>query len=341
MGLTRTFMAASAALCCLLTGIEVFDRLSGNLILTKDPIQNTQSLAAEGRWAEVKMITDFLADRPDLADPQQITGLAGQAETELNSFWKHTLRFTDGAVTGEPTDLTSMLGSLSLDLFLIGDIRDLAIQGWKQVNYGSGDTLIITLSAIGLSTTLVPHLDWVPALMKTLKRTGALTKSFTKSLTRASREALKSRKYGKLSAIASDMGKAAKHLGPGPLRGAMSAVDSADDLTKVAKAAKLDAKGTYALTQLVGKSGVKRINKDGKNIGVLVTSLKVGSRATKTISKFFKVLPTTWLLLVLSAAIVVLVATLLPRRRVKNRGVQHMSMQSSEAQLSTRGMDNQ
>lgn len=318
MGLTRAVVAVGATLCCLLIGFEVADRLKGNVILTEDPIENMQTLATEGRWAEVKMMTDFLSDRPDLADPVQINRLAEEAETELNSFWGYTQRFADGAVTGEPTDVVSMLGSLSLDLFVIGDIRDLAVQGWKQVNYGSGDTLIMALSAIGLTTTLAPHLDWAPALMKALKRTGALTESFAKNLARTGREAIQTGKYGKLSAAVSDMGKAARHLGPGPLRGVMSAVESTDDLKKVTKAAEIDAKGTYALTRLMGKDGIKRIKKDGKNIGTLTTSIKMGSRVTKTASKFFRIIPTAWLLAVLVAATVLLVAALWPRGQRKN-----------------------
>ena len=231
-------MAVFAALCCYSAGLEVTHRWQDNLILPEDPIDSTKSLAAENRWAEVKMMTDLLAERPDLGDGEQVASLSGQADQELNSFWVQTKSFAQGAVTGEPTDLASMLGSLSLDLFVIGDIRDLAVQGWKQVYYGSGDTLILALSAIGLTTTLAPHLDWAPALMKALKRTGALTSRFMRSLTRTSSEAIKSGKYTKLSGVVTDLGKAAKGLGPGPLRGVMRSVDSAEDLTKVAKAAR-------------------------------------------------------------------------------------------------------
>ena len=313
--LTRIILATGAALCCALVALELSDRIGDEIVLYSDPVDSTQALAAEERWAELKLMTEFLADRPDLAEPAQINELSQQAETELNSFWGYAQRFAEGAVTGEPNDWVSMLGSLSLDLFVIGDVRDLAVQGWKQVYYGSGDMLIIALSAVGLTTTLAPHLDWAPALVKALKRSGAMTKTFTKSLTRLGREAVQTGKYGKLSAVITDIGKAAKHLGPGPLRGTMSAVDTVDDLKKVAKAAEIDAKSTYALTRLAGKNGMKRVNKDGKNISILVTSLKVGSRAAKTANKLFGVVPSMWLLIILAAALALLIAALLPRRR--------------------------
>ena len=40
-----------------------------------------------------------------------------------------------------------------LDLFVIGDIRDLVVQGGRELNDGSGDDLILALSAVGLATT--------------------------------------------------------------------------------------------------------------------------------------------------------------------------------------------
>ena len=312
-------MAVFAALCCYSAGLEVIYRLQDSLILAEDPIDSTKSLAAEKRWAEVKMMTDFLAERPDLGDTEQVTSLARQADEELNSFWSQTQSFAQGAVTGEPTDLASMLGSLSLDLFVIGDIRDLAVQGWKQAQYGSGNTLILALSAIGLTTTLAPHLDWAPALMKALTRTGALTSRFMRSLARISSEAVKTGSYAKLSGVVTDLGKAARRLGPGPLRGVMRSVDSAEDLTTVARAAEIDAKGTYFMTRMFGKNGVKWINKDGKNIGVLVTSVKTGSRVTKAVHKSVSVVPTMWLLIILVLSIAVLISVAVPRRW-RNRG---------------------
>ena len=315
MGLTRLIVAGFAALCCYLSGLEIVHRLEESLILPEDPIDSALSLAAEDRWAEAKMVADFVARRPDIGDADQAARIAQQADAELNSFWSQTTSFAHGAVTGEPTDLASMLGSLSLDLFVIGDIRDLAVQGWKEYNYGTGDGLILALSAIGLTTTLAPHIDWAPALMKAFKRTGALTGNFSSALLKTGRRAVRTGDYTKLSASVTDLGKAAKRLGPGPLRGVMRSVDSTEDLAKVAKAADIDATGTYVLARWFGNDGIKWISRDGKNVGTLVASIKTGSRLTKVVRKSTGALPTSWLTVVLAASIAVLIAILIPRRR--------------------------
>lgn len=315
MILIRLAVGGFAVLCCYLSGLEISNRTQGNLIPAEDPVDSTLALAAEGRWAEVRMMSELIAEQPQLGDPDQAAELTVRADAELSSFWGQAERFAQGAITGEPTDLTSMLGSLSLDLFVIGDIRDLAVQGWKEANYGTGDQLILALSAIGLSTTLAPQVDWAPALLKAFRKTGALTERFTKSLTKASTEAISSGQYARLSAIVTDMGKAAQRLGPGPLRGVMRSVDSVEDLSKIASAAKIDPRGTYALTRLFGKDGVKWIKQDGTNVGALVTAIKTGSRLTKAVQKSTRAVPTAWLYVIFAIAAIVLTLTALPRRR--------------------------
>lgn len=299
-------------------------------VLPVDPVDEIRALAAEQRWAEARVLAEFVRENPHLGDERAAAELWKQADAELDSYWGQMRGFARGAATGEPTDGASMLGSLSLDLFVIGDIRDLAVQGWKEMRYGEGDTVILALSAVGLTTTLAPQFDWAPALLKALKRTGALTRGFLRSLKNASRIALRTGRFDAVGRITADVGRTARHLGPGPLRGAMRSVDSADDLARLARASEINPRGTYAIARLFGNSGVKRISKDGKNVGRLVTTMKAGSRLGKIARKSVGVLPSSWLALLLGAAVLMVAATLWPRRRRKRPAPVH---QRSEPQL--------
>jgi len=313
--LSRLLIAAFASVCFFVSATEIVDRLEGGLIPPVDAIDSAENLAAEERWAEVKILSDFIVAHPGLGNDDQAADLARRANDQLNSFQGQVQRFAHGAVTGEPTDLVSMLGSLSLDLFVIGDIRDLAVQGWKEATDGSGDTVILALSAIGLTTTLAPHLDWVPALLKALKRTGALSKGMIRSLTTTARRAIKTGDYGKLSTVVGDFGKMARRLGPGPARGVMASVDSAEDLAKVARAAQIDAGSTYVLARLFGKNGVKMIDNNGKNVGALAATIKTGARLTKAVKKSTASVSTTWLSLILAVSVLILITTVIPGHR--------------------------
>lgn len=317
---TRILVLVGALAVAFFSTVELSHRFDEQAwVMPVDPIDEANELASEERWAEVKMLTDFVRENPHLGNRHAADDLSRKADLELYSFWGRMRSFGRGAATGEPTDGASMLGSLSLDLFVIGDIRDLAVQGWKEMRYGEGDTVILALSAIGLTTTLAPQLDWAPALMKALKRTGAFTRGFLRSLRNASRTALKTSKFDAVGKMVTDVGRTARRLGPGPLRGAMRSVDSAEDLAKIAKASEVDTKGTYAIARLFGNSGVKRISKDGKNVSKLVTTMKVGSRAGKIAKKSVGALPTSWLMALLGISALIAVLLLWPRRRRRKR----------------------
>lgn len=314
--LTRTLIAAFAAAACLMAGIELRYRLDpGVLLLQRDPVAEAHKLAQQSRWAEAKMLADFVVANPALGDAQEAAALSARMATELDSFWGKARRFGRGAVTGEPTDTASMLGSLSLDLFVIGDIRDLAVQGWREASAGNGDKLIMALSAVGLLTTLAPEIDWAPAMAKAFKRSGAFSRRFTRNLGQTAGNAVKTGDFSKLGKAVDDLGASARHIGPGPLRGIMPHIHNTDELAKLSRAARVDATGTYGLIKLFGRDGVKRIAKDGSNISTLVGAIKFGSRATKLTRKATHVVPTPGLLIWLLAALLTLYMAVRPRRR--------------------------
>lgn len=157
----RLCIVGAAAISLFLSGLALSSRIRGELVLYQDAAENAADLARDGRWVEARMVAGFALSRPELGDENKARDVLLRSNEELESFKGQLKRFTYGAVPGEPTDMPSMLGSLSLDLFVLGDIRDLAVQGWKEAVDGSGDSVIPTLSAIGLTTTLAPHLDRV------------------------------------------------------------------------------------------------------------------------------------------------------------------------------------
>ena len=279
------------------------------------PLERAAGLLQEKRWSEARLLARFVHDHPDAGDPAEALHVARRAGAGARAEGGTVERFLRGAATGEPEDLAGLLGSLSLDLFVVGDVRDLAVQGWKEWHGGDGDKLILALSAAGLATTLAPAVDWAPAVMKGFRRTGALTPGFTKAVSRTADDALKSRRFGALAEVAADFGKATKKLGLGPMKGVMKSVENEKSLKRIANAAAIDPAATYTVAALMGKQGVKLIKVDGKNIGKIAGHIKVGSRLAKSLRKATMVVPTGWLWGAMLGASFLLAALLLPRRR--------------------------
>jgi hypothetical protein len=308
-------LAAGLALAVVLFSALALHHRDGTLLLTVEPLQQARDLGRAGRWAEAKTLAEFVASHPHLGDPAEAARIARRADFHLRSFWGQADSFLRGAASGEPTDTASMLGSLSLDLFVVGDIRDLAVQGWREIRHGDGDTVILALSAVGLATSLAPNLDWAPAMLKAFRRVGALSGRFARQLGRLSRRSLHTLDFAPLSAVVTEVGKAARRLGPGPLRGAMASVETPADLTRISRAAAVNPQATYAVSNLLGSKGVRRISRDGRNIGVVAGSMKIGSRLAKLATKLSTLLPTLWLVVALITGSLLFLWLLWPRQR--------------------------
>ncbi len=268
---------------------------STQLVIETQPLTLADNLLAEKRWQEARLLSAHIIDTPELGDTERAKSIELAAISALDSLPIQTQAFLKGAISGEPDNGSGFLGALTLDLFVIGDVRDLVVQGWKEIKYDDGDKVILALSAAGLSMTLLPELHWAPSIMKGLKRTGSLSKPFTRVLTRLSKDALKTRNFRPLGKVLSDFGSATRHLGIGPIKGAMKAVNTEKDLSKLANAAAKSPRKTYALAHLTGNAGVKQVSKNGGNLLQVTKKIKILSRVGKISKKSLGVLP-HWLL---------------------------------------------
>ncbi len=309
-----------AALLLVVTVLELKDRYGGGaMVLTSDPMDVAEELARAQRWIEAKWLADFVMDRPDLGDAERAAALAATAEQTLNGMGRYAVRFAEGAITGEPQDFPGLLGSLSLDLFVVGDIRDVAVQGWKQLHYGTGDEVVLALSSVGLATTLVPEIDWAPAFLKWLAKERAFTPRLFATIRELSRRALRSGDFQRLTPLAENIGTAALRLGPGPLRGALASVETVDDLAALTAAAKVNARDAYVLAALFGNKGIRRVQAQGGNVAAVARRVKHGSRAVKIAKKTLGAVPVGGLLCLIALSVAMLWWGLRRRCRRKSR----------------------
>jgi hypothetical protein len=84
------------------------------------------------------------------------------AEKTKSFFW-------NGAIRGQVYDSYSGMGAISADLCVVGDIRDLGIQGWKYlIGSQDFDGFVTVLSAAGIGLSSTPFLDGTNALVKNI-----------------------------------------------------------------------------------------------------------------------------------------------------------------------------
>ena len=275
----------------------LFDRFDPAIILLENPLQMAAELILEDRMEEVLYLTQFSQQYLSVDMGYSYTALEYQANESLESPWYMLEHFTTGALTGEASDTPSLLGTLILDLLVIGDIRDLLVQGYKEYDSGQGDEVIMGLSAVGLLLTLAPELSWAPSMFKAFWRGNRFSEPFQKQMLGAVAQARKTGNTKEIRNIMVNFSGVVDGLGAGPALTVMKRVDTVDDLSLLARKTNIAPAETYSLASINGIKALENISITGAKQGKLLKRVKLASRQQKVLGKSLDIIPTGWLIL--------------------------------------------
>jgi hypothetical protein len=192
------------------------------------------------------------------ADCNAMLALRDQITQEQASWLRKAKDAGIGAITGQGQSLERLIGAVTADFFLIGDIRDLFIQSTKQLIDGDSDELILLLSAAGVVTTLAPEIDWAPSVLKAARKAGALSTKMGEHLI----VLLKGGKKAEAVAVMGDVAMLSKRASPGGAVRLLRHLDSPDELRTVAAFVERQPGGAFALAS-TGRAGVDTLIEQG------------------------------------------------------------------------------
>jgi len=146
-----------------------------------DPIREIQTLKAENRRDDALDLARFFKEN-QFTDQNKFAKI--EKELEYTAAEKIKSFVWNGAIRGQVYDSYSGIGAISADLCVVGDIRDLGIQGWKYLTGGQDfDGFVTILSAAGIGLSSTPILNGTNALAKnTLKYLKKVPASINKGL---------------------------------------------------------------------------------------------------------------------------------------------------------------
>jgi hypothetical protein len=225
-----------------------------------------------------------------LSDEQ--TRRVATAVTEANSSTHFAKNFATGLVTGKADDVASLSGTVTGDLFVFGDIRDVVREGKHLVMGEDTDRLILGLATAGLAVTAATYVSLGGAsplragltLVKDARKVGRLGEGLAEWAGRSARDvvdrpvleqavaegsllrptqtasaisaAFRAEKAGALVRLAKDVGRVGERAG---VRAAQDTLKIADGPKDVARAARLAAaKGgqTRAILKILGRGAL-------------------------------------------------------------------------------------
>lgn len=304
-------LAGMAASCALCAALWPHAREAGQLVIAQDDpavladlqlnsaLRNNQKIVADNindalARGDADLASSFveLARAKDIAVTDELSRKVADAVTEENSTSHLARRFATGLVTGNADDVASLSGTVTGDLFVIGDVRDVVREGKHLAMGEETDRLVLGLATAGIAVTAATYFSvggGLPvraglSLVKDARKVGRLGEGLAAWAGRSAREvvdtpaleqavasssvlrpgdsvnaikaAFRAEKAGGLVRLAKDVGRITEKTGT---RGAMDTLKIAEGPKDVARAAKLaEAKGnqTRAILKILGRGAL-------------------------------------------------------------------------------------
>ena len=124
------------------------DRVFGKAVAERE----IRAALTSGDLDLAQSFLDLAAERNVYVDPALIDQVK-EAQTNAASATHTAGRFVQGLWTGEPTDVASLAGTAVGDLFVFGDIRDVAREGKRYLLGEPADPWILGLAGVGIAIT--------------------------------------------------------------------------------------------------------------------------------------------------------------------------------------------
>jgi len=118
-----------------------------------DPIPHTEKLIQEKKYAEAEEYLSYFMEQTYVKENPKATQLLNFIQNKRSSYTYKAEKLLEGIVQGGSDEDIGRASAIASDFLVIGDIRDLSIQGAHYARDEKVDKLMIALSSLGLLAT--------------------------------------------------------------------------------------------------------------------------------------------------------------------------------------------
>ncbi len=233
-----------------------------------------------------------LAREKNIALSDELSKRVSDAVAEENSTSGFAKRFATGFVTGNSDDIASLSGTVTGDLIVWGDIRDVVREGKHLAMGEDTDHLILGLATIGLAVTAATYISVggaVPlraglSLVKDTRKVGRLSEGLVTWAGRSAREvvdapvlqkavasgsvlrpaetitamkaAFRAEKAGALVRLAKDVGRVGEKAGIKAAKDTLKIAEGPKDVARAARLAESSGGQTRAILKMLGRGAL-------------------------------------------------------------------------------------
>lgn len=118
-----------------------------------NPVQQITELKNQERYAEASAQVKFFRRFDHLKNDPQLLALQKEIDGKRSEWGYQLGKFGQGLFKGQSDEAIGQSSALVSDFLVIGDLRDLAKEGWKAWNDEEVDKIVVALSSLGLVAT--------------------------------------------------------------------------------------------------------------------------------------------------------------------------------------------
>ena len=118
-----------------------------------DPIPHTEKLIQEKKYAQAEEYLSYFIKQQYVKENPKAIELLKTIQEKRSSFSYKSEKFIEGIIKGGSDEEIGRASAIASDFLVIGDIRDLSIQGVHYANDEKVDNLIVALSSLGILAT--------------------------------------------------------------------------------------------------------------------------------------------------------------------------------------------
>ena len=130
---------------------KVFDM---ETLVRIDPLPHTKALIKENKYLEAEEYLSYFMEYPYVQNNPESQPLLQKIKEKRASYEYKSKKLIEGLLKGKSDEDIGKVSAIASDFLLIGDIRDLSIQGSHYYNDEKVDKVMVALSSLGLIATV-------------------------------------------------------------------------------------------------------------------------------------------------------------------------------------------
>jgi len=134
------------------SGIVLYQKhtYASHTLIQVNPIPHTQTLIAQEHYVDAHHYLSYFMQFEYVKENPEAQSLLQEIEEKRSSIAYKSSKFVEGFSTGMSDEFIGQASAIGSDFLLIGDLRDLALEGTHYYNDEEVDTVLVSLSTIGL-----------------------------------------------------------------------------------------------------------------------------------------------------------------------------------------------